>query len=77
MRTLRDSRQSKLNILETRRSSLTLILASQKTSLMMANRMRLESTTAVFEEKVHMTRSEIFKLDKKIARLRRKLKEKN
>lgn len=77
MRTLRDSRQNKLQLLLSHREELLFILASREASLHVAKKMGLYSATYLFEEKVNMTRSEIFKLDKKIARLKRKIKEKN
>lgn len=77
MRSLKHSRQIKLSLLEQDRASKLLILASRKTALILTSKSSLVNTRALLEEKVSVAEAEIHKIDKKIARIKRKLKEKN
>lgn len=77
MQSLRESRQAKYGILVKRHRYLHVILTQYYYYLQIAARANLGSTTALFEDKVRVTEAEINRLEKKITRIKRKLKEKN
>lgn len=77
MQSLRESRQAKYGILVKRYQHLHVILDKYYHYLQNAARANLKSTTALFEDKVRITEAEINRLEKKITRIKRKIKEKN
>ena len=77
MQSLRHSRQIKLSLLERDRASLLLILASRKVALTLISKSSLVHTQALVQERASAVEAEIHKIDKKITRIKRKIKEKN